>query len=139
MRRPVLTVRVLLGRGVRLALGAQTEQETVKLQPTHPANASAGCAAGSFPRFPFSFFFSRLLRHRGHTQALPELPPAGRPRSPSLMDASRMSLQTRPPSLAQPGESLGRRGGQGGTFCLLSETGGGDTTAADAFCRGSPW
>lgn len=57
---PVLTVRVLLGRGpgIRLALRAQTEQEAVKLQPTRPANTNPGCAATPSPGFLFySHFF----------------------------------------------------------------------------------
>lgn len=88
MQTPALTIGVLLGRGVRLALGAQREREAVKLQPARPTNANPGRAATPSPGFLFLFlffytyfFFYRLL-YRVHTQGLPEAP-AGHPRFPT--------------------------------------------------------
>lgn len=66
----MLTLGVL---GIRLALGAQTEREGVKLRPAH-LQPHPGTRCRCFPGFPyFIHVFSRLLHHHIPTQALPKL------------------------------------------------------------------
>lgn len=66
----MLTLGVL---GIRLALGAQTEREGVKLRPTLP-QPHPGTRCHCFPGFPYFIpIFSRLLHHHIPTQALPKL------------------------------------------------------------------
>lgn len=91
----MLTLGVL---GIRLALGAQTEREGVKPQPTHP-QPHPGTRCQLFPRISlFIPIFSRLLHHHIPTQALPKLP-AGRPDPHPGLLCSRMSCNPIHPHL----------------------------------------
>lgn len=94
-QRPVLTLGVL---GIRLALGAQTEREGVKLWPTHP-QPHPGTRCYLFPGFPYFIpIFSRLLHHHIPTQALPKLS-AGHPGPHPVLLCSRMSWKPIHPHL----------------------------------------
>lgn len=98
-QRRVLTLGVL---GIRLALGAQTEREGVKLQPTH-SQPHPGTRCRCFPRFPYFIpVFSMFFHHIIPTRALPKLS-AGRPNPHPGLLCSRMFLQPHPSPLGNPG------------------------------------